>query len=98
MADPGVMFESPVRVVVFQRIGGELRCYAGGWCPEPTRRYLEDERIWAEGYEMGVFGSVADALAFAEQYLAEGRSLASIEAARAVRALRHSHDAPMGEQ
>ena len=25
MDDPGVMFESPRRVVVFQRIGGELR-------------------------------------------------------------------------
>jgi hypothetical protein len=86
------MFESPVRLVVFQTIGGELRYYAGGWCPEPTRIYLEQERIWAEGYELGVFGSVTDALAFAEQYLAEGNSLASIEAARALRRARHFSD------
>src|SRR5262245_26389303 len=58
--DPGVMFESPRRVVVFQRVGGELRYYAGGWCPDQSRIYLEQDRVWAEGSELGVFGSVAD--------------------------------------
>jgi len=51
--------------------------------------------MWAEGYELGVFGSVADALAFAEQYLAERGSFASIETARAVRG---SHHAQVQEQ
>jgi hypothetical protein len=85
MDDPGVMFESPRRVVVFQRIGGELRYYAGGWCPDQSRIYLEQERVWAEGSESGVFRSVADALAFAEQYLAEERSFAGVGVPREVR-------------
>jgi hypothetical protein len=83
------MFETALRVVVFRRIGGELRYYAGGWCPDETRIHLEQDRIWAEGGESGVFGSVADALAFTEQYLAEGRSFADVHANRAVR---YCHD------
>jgi hypothetical protein len=89
------MFESALRVVVFQRISGELRYYAGGWCPDQSRIYLEQERIAAEGSEMGVFASAPDALAFAEQYLAEGRSFASVKATRVVR---YSHDARATEQ
>jgi hypothetical protein len=89
------MFESALRVVVFQRIGGDLRYYAGGWCPDQTRIYQEQERIAAEGYELGVFGSVADALEFAEQYVAEGWSFASVQVTRAVR---HSRDARATEQ
>src|SRR5690348_8945762 len=85
LTDAGVMLESALRVVVFQRIGGELRYYAGGWCPDQTHIHLEQERVAAEGYELGVFGSVADALAFAGEYLAEGRSFANVEAVRAVR-------------
>lgn len=83
--DPGVMFESPRRVVVFQRIGQELRYYAGGSCPDQSRIHLEQERVWAEGSEQGVFGSVADALAFARQYLAEERSFAAVDVRRDVR-------------
>jgi hypothetical protein len=82
--DPGVMFESPHRVVVFQRVGGDLRYYAGGWCPDQDRICLEQDRIEAEGCEMGTFESVADALAFAEQYLAEERGFASVEVPRAL--------------
>jgi hypothetical protein len=85
MADPGVMFASPRRVVVFQRIEGELRYYAGGWCPDQSRLYLEQDRIAAEGYELGVFGSVADALAFAEQYLVEERGCNAVQVLREVR-------------
>jgi len=58
MEDPGVMFESPRRVFVFQRIAGELRYYAGGWCPDRTIIYLVQDRVWAEGSESGVFRSV----------------------------------------
>jgi hypothetical protein len=46
---------------------------------------LEQDRIWAEGAESGVLGSVADALAFTEQFLAEGRSFADMQANRVVR-------------
>src|SRR5688572_25632307 len=67
MDDPGVGFRSPRRAVFFQRIGGELRYYAGGWCSHESRLYLEQDRVWAEGHERGVFESVADALAFAER-------------------------------
>src|SRR5258708_1866191 len=76
MEDPGVMFESPRRVLVFQRIEGELRYYAGGWCLDPNRICLEQDRIWSEGCESGVFASVGDAMAFAEQYLADEREFA----------------------
>lgn len=89
MDDPGVMFESPHRIVIFQRISGELRYYAGGWCPDQRRIYLEQDRVWAEGSELGVFGSVTDALAFAEQYLDEERSFAAVEVSREVRYSRY---------
>jgi hypothetical protein len=87
--DPGVLFESPRRQVVFQRIEGELRYYAGGWCPDQARIFLEQDRIAAEGGETGVFASVADALAFAEQYLVEERGLAEVLVPRKVR---HARD------
>jgi hypothetical protein len=41
--------------------------------------------MWAEGSELGVLRSVADALALAEQYLAEERSFVAVEAPRDVR-------------
>lgn len=85
MDDPGVLFESPSRVLVFQWIVGELRYYAGGWCPDQSRIQLEQDRIWAEGSELGVFDSVADALKFAEQYLADERSFAAVGVQREVR-------------
>jgi hypothetical protein len=89
MGDPGVMFESPRRLVVFQRIGGELRYYAGGWCLDQNRIYLEQDRIESEGCELGVFGSVGDALAFAYQYLAEEKEFGAVLVPRFVR---YSHD------
>src|SRR4051794_23147838 len=58
LGDPGVIFESPRRVFVFQRIGGELRYYAGGWCPDQSRIHLEQDRILAEGCESGVLALV----------------------------------------
>jgi hypothetical protein len=83
--DPGVILESPRRVVVVQRIGGELRYYAGGWCLEPSRIYLEQDRVWAEGSEQGTFATVADAVAFAEWYLAAERAFCEIPVLRQVR-------------
>jgi hypothetical protein len=85
MDDPGVLFETDQRVVVFQRIGGELRYYAGGWCLSRDRIVAEQHRISAEGCELGVFGSVADALAFAEGYLVAEQSFAALRVPRDVR-------------
>lgn len=91
MEDPGVMFESSRRVVVLQRIAGELRYYAGGWCLDQTSIYSEQDRAWAEGRESGVLRSVADALIFAEQYLVEERSFVLVQVPRNVRYSRHTH-------
>jgi len=85
MDEPGVMFESSRRVLVVQRIVGELRYYAGGWCPDQSRIHLQQDRIWAEGCELGVFNSVADALVFGEQYLADERSFVAVGVRREVR-------------
>ena len=82
--DPGVMFESPRRIVVFQRIGGKLRYYAGGWRSDQSRIVLEQDRIAAEGYEMGVFASVRDALAFAVRYLVQEKRFAAVTVPRKV--------------
>jgi hypothetical protein len=85
MKDPGVLFESRRRVVVFQRIEGELRYYAGGACPDENQIYLEQDRIAAEGCELGILGSVQDALVFAEQYLVDERGLSAVEVSRKIR-------------
>jgi hypothetical protein len=85
MDDPGVLFETDRRVVVFQQIGGELRYYAGGWCLSQDRLVAEQDRISAEGCELGVFRSVADDLAFAEGYLVAGQSFAALAMPRDVR-------------
>jgi len=82
--NPGVMFESSRRVVVFQEISGELRYYAGGWCPDQNRLHLEQDRVWAEGSESGVFATVTDALAFTEQYLTGLRGFLEIRVPRRV--------------
>jgi hypothetical protein len=82
--DPGVMLESPRRVVVVQRIGEELRYYAGGWCPDRSRIYQEQDRVWAEGSEQGVFAAVADAALFAEFYLVAERDSQDIAMPRRV--------------
>ncbi len=83
--DPGVMFETDSRVVVIEDYGGELRYYAGGWCRDEGRLYLEQDRIAAEGSEFGVLESVRAAIEFAEQYLVEQRAFSAITAARQVR-------------
>lgn len=90
MDDPGATFETNRRVVVFQRIGGELRYYAGGWCLSQDQFVAEKGRVWAEGCELGVFESVADALAFAEGYLVEEQSFAELAITRNVRYGRQS--------
>src|SRR5690242_10545129 len=58
--DPGVIFETASRVVVIEQHGGELRYYAGGWASHESRLHLEQDRIAAEGYELGVFPSPRD--------------------------------------
>ncbi|MDP3212972.1 MAG: hypothetical protein Q8S73_02625 [Deltaproteobacteria bacterium] len=83
LEDPGVMFESSNRVVVFLRTFEELRYYAGPWCPDDAHLY--PDRIEAEGSEAGVVKTVADALAFAEQYLVEERGFDAVSIPRDVR-------------
>jgi hypothetical protein len=82
--DPGVILESATRVVAIQEHSGELRYYAGGWRSHESRIYLEQDRIWAEGYEMGVLPSPREAVLFAEQFLARERALQEIETPRLV--------------
>src|SRR5438874_8196055 len=77
--DPGVIFETATRVVVVEEHSGELRYYAGGWRSHESRIHLEQDRIWAEGYEMGVFQSPQDAVLFAECFLAQEHALQDIE-------------------
>lgn len=83
--DLGVMFESSHRVVVFQQVCGELRYYAGGWCPDQNRIYLEQERILAEGSALGVFETVQHAPIFTEEYLVDERDFRAIQVPRRVR-------------
>src|SRR5262245_24048053 len=80
--DPGVIFESATRVVVVEEHIGELRYYAGGWRSHESRIHLEQDRIEAEGYEMGLFRSPRDAVLFAESFLARELSLQDIETPR----------------
>jgi hypothetical protein len=82
--DPGVIFETATRVVVIEEHSGELRYYAGGWRSHESRIYLEQDRIWAEGYELGVFPSPGEALAFAERFLAQEQALQKIDISRLV--------------
>jgi hypothetical protein len=82
--DPGVILETPSRVVVIEEHGGELRYYAGGWRSHESRIHLEQERIEAEGYEMGVFPSPRDAALFAEAFLVRAGALQDIETSRLV--------------
>lgn len=74
-ADPAVEFSTEQRRVVLARIGGELRYYAGELdIYDPAYRY-----------EMGIFATLEEALAFAEQFLRSGQSLDEIAALRQVR-------------
>jgi hypothetical protein len=57
--DPGVIFETKTRVVVFEDHGGELRFYAGGW----------GEDVYDHPHELGVFRSAGDAIRYAEAFL-----------------------------
>jgi len=81
---PGVILETVSRVIVMEEYSGELRYYAGGWRSEESRIYLEQDRIEAEGYEMGVFRTPRDAVLFAECFLVGMQALQGIEAARKV--------------
>jgi hypothetical protein len=82
--DTGVIFETATRVVVIEEHSGELRYYAGGWRSHESRIHLEQERIWAEGYEIGVFPLPHDAVLFAERFLARKQALQDIETRRLV--------------
>jgi hypothetical protein len=83
--DPGVIFETTMRVVVIEEHGGELRYYAGGWRSHESRMHLEQDRICAEGYELGVFPAPEDGILFAEAFLARELALQDIETPRLVR-------------
>ncbi len=82
--DPGVIFETATRVVVIEEHSGELRYYAGGWRSHESRILLEQERIWGEGYELGIFLTPRDAVLFAERFLVRAQALQDIEAPRQV--------------
>jgi hypothetical protein len=83
-SDPGVIFETVTRVVVIEEHSGELRYYAGGWRSHESRIHLEQDRIWAEGYEMGVLPSPREAVLFAERFLAREQALQEIATPRLV--------------
>ncbi|MCE9544833.1 MAG: hypothetical protein K8T25_04850 [Planctomycetia bacterium] len=83
--DPGVIFETASRVVVIEEHNLELRYYAGGWRSHDSRIHLEQDRIHSEGYEMGAFSTVRDAILFAECFLVHNEAVQDIEAARHVR-------------
>lgn len=95
-SDPGVIFETPTRVVVIEDHSGELRYYAGGWCSHQDRIHLEQHRISAEGYELGVFPSPREAVLFAERFLSRQQPLQAIETPR--RVLRRQDTANRAEQ
>jgi hypothetical protein len=82
--DPGVIFETATRVVVIEEHNGELRYYAGGWRSHESRIHLEQDRIWAEGYEMGVLPSPREAMCFAERFLAREQPLQEIDTPRLI--------------
>jgi hypothetical protein len=78
----GVEFTTALRTLVIEEYGGELRYYAGGWAPDERSRFLEQDRIEREGWELGVFGSIEDALTFAMQFLKECRPIQDIGVVR----------------
>ena len=80
--DPGVMFETPTRVVVIEEWAGELRYYAAGWRSDQRCVHLEEDRVEAEGSEMGILPSPEAAVRFAERYLARGEALQEIDVPR----------------
>jgi hypothetical protein len=82
--DPGVIFETPTRVVVIEEHSGELRYYAGGWRSHESRICLEQDRIWAEGQELGVFPTPGDGILFAEAFLVRELALQDITTARRI--------------
>jgi hypothetical protein len=86
--DPGVIFETLTRVVVIEEHSGELRYYAGGWCLNQSRSYLEQDRIEAEGFEMGGFESPREAVVFVERFLAREEAFQDIDTPRAVHCAR----------
>jgi hypothetical protein len=70
--------------VVFEFHQGELRYYAGGWCPQ-AEQVEEWDRFTTEGSELGNFPHVRAALAFTEAFLVEGQRIQAITTPRAVR-------------
>ncbi len=60
--DPGVLFETPWRMMALEEYGGELRFYAGG----------AGTHVYDQPNELGVFRSVEDAVQYAEAFLARG--------------------------
>lgn len=82
MTDPGVMLESPRRVVVVDTISDELRYYAGGWYSDQSRAHLEEDRFHAEGSEQGVFPSLEAAVTLARRFLVDAAPLQEIDVPR----------------
>ena len=82
--DPGVQFTTSTRTLVIEFHSGELRYYAGGWPSSEAKLYEEQFRVAAEGYELGNFPTVQDALRFGEKYLAVQEALQNITVPRKV--------------
>ena len=102
--DPGVILETATRVVVIEEHSGELRYFAGGWRSHESRIHLEQDRIWAEGYESGVLPSPREATLFAARFLAQEEALQEIDTPRLVhhrqdttvgRGVRHGDSSPL---
>lgn len=83
--DPGIMFETRRRVVVLEVHAGELRYYAAGWGSDQHAIFHEQDRIEAEGSEMGVFPSLDAAVHFAERFLVRMQRIQDIDGPREFR-------------
>jgi len=82
--DPGVKFTTSTRTVVIEFHSGELRYYAGGWLSSQADPYNEQDRVLAEGCELGSFRTLQDGLRFTERYLAGLEELQQITVPRHV--------------
>jgi len=91
--NPGVKFITLRRILVMEHWGG-LRYYAGGWASSQENIHAEQERIYAEGSELGEFPDIADALRFADLFLVQELALQIIDTPRNVHWWEPTEDHP----
>ena len=75
--DPGIKFETMERIVVLQRMKGQLRYFASGWGKQ--------ENVDKVPNEFGVFLNVDDALPFTQRFLLEKLAPRNIDTPRQVK-------------